>query len=191
MSYGKENWPHDTNHQHNYSDYYPTQLLTSLTHPSHSQPDSSYEAADQRHRTDTQVSGYRAFSLDRRDGQASLTLPVPKERAARSTERRDLSKGRGVSPSSLLELDELCDACDSTGLDLSYCNVCNTNLCSECWPRQAPHRKQRFAPGNVPHEKTDIAVAKKIQRALVPTSDLEQLTQLYEEDEQTAWFGEF
>jgi len=191
MSYGKENWPHDTNHQHNYSDYYPTQLLTPPTHPSPSQPDPRNEATHRRHRTDTQGSGSSTFSLDQRDGRASLTLPIPKERAARSRERGDLSKGRGVSPSSLLELDELCDACDSTGLDLSYCNVCNTNLCSECWPRQAPHRKQRFAPGNVPHEKTDIAVAKKIQRALVPTSDLEQLTQLYEEDEQTAWFGEF
>src|SRR4051812_42799061 len=39
--------------------------------------------------------------------------------------------------------EETCDSCDRTASDVSYCNVCNTNLCEDCWPAQAAHRKRR------------------------------------------------
>jgi hypothetical protein len=54
---------------------------------------------------------------------------------------------------------------------------------------QLPHKMNRLAAGNVPHEKTNVLVAKKVQRVLVPSSDQRQREQLHEEDEETAWFG--
>ncbi|PVI00816.1 hypothetical protein DM02DRAFT_592134 [Periconia macrospinosa] len=85
--------------------------------------------------------------------------------------------------------EETCDSCDRTASDVSYCNVCNTNLCEDCWPAQAAHRKRRLAPGNIPHEKTNAVVARKIQRVLDPPSTEEKRSQLHENDEQKAWFG--
>ncbi|CAI6249812.1 unnamed protein product [Periconia digitata] len=85
--------------------------------------------------------------------------------------------------------EETCDCCDRTAADIFFCNVCNTNLCEKCWSFQAAHRKQRLAPGEIPHEKTNATVARKIQRVLVQPSNDENRTQLHGDDEQTAWFG--
>ena len=55
---------------------------------------------------------------------------------------------------------------------------------------QISHKKGRLGPGQVPHEKTNVVVAHKIQRVLVPDSNEDRRAQLYEADEETAWFGE-
>jgi hypothetical protein len=92
------------------------------------------------------------------------------------------------------ETDERCEINDidpnNHSVDLCYCNVCECTFCSNCWGRQVSHRKQRLAPGAIPHEKTDPWVAKQVQNVLTPNSDDFASQQLYLEDEETAWFGE-
>jgi hypothetical protein len=187
----QENRLRDSSGQNSYSDYYLTELLASLAPASSSKPYPNNEATRQQHRIDTLGSDSCTFSLSWMDNQKLLKVPVHKERIGRSRERNNQSNGpsRGGSPLPSMEPDELYDTCDGTGPNLTYCNVCNTNLCSDCWPRQAPHRKQRLAPGSILHERTNIAVAKKIQKILVPTSKPGKLTQLHEEDEKNVWFG--
>lgn len=88
--------------------------------------------------------------------------------------------------------DEICDDCrqsPSAG-DVFLCNDCGTHLCEDCWPIQLPHRRQRRSRGGgAGHEKTNISLAKKINNVLQPTNDILELTQLHEDDAQTAWFG--
>ena len=91
-------------------------------------------------------------------------------------------------PSTLAE--EQCDACEKQDNDLAYCNICNINYCPSCWVLQAPHRKQRLASGKAKHEKTELALARKIRNVLLPSNDIQALTRLHEDDAQTAWFGE-
>lgn len=85
--------------------------------------------------------------------------------------------------------EEQCDACEKQNPDLAYCNICNVNYCPTCWALQAPHRKQRLASGKAKHEKTKLALARKIRNVLLPTNNIQTLTQLHEDDAQTAWFG--
>jgi hypothetical protein len=73
--------------------------------------------------------------------------------------------------------------------DLCYCNVCKCTLCSNCWDRQIPHRKQQLGPGGIPHERTDPWVAKQVEKVLSPISDELAFQQLCLKDEETAWFG--
>ena len=76
--------------------------------------------------------------------------------------QRDSSRGPTSRvdsfPSTIAE--EQCDDCEKQDADLAYCNICNVNYCPVCWPRQAPHRKQRLASGKATHEKTELALAK-------------------------------
>lgn len=75
------------------------------------------------------------------------------------------------------------------GPERSYCNVCGNVFCDRCWPSQLPHKKNKFALGAVPHEKTDYKVAKKIQNIFTPNiTDAEQNI-LHQNDENTTWFG--
>lgn len=84
---------------------------------------------------------------------------------------------------------QLCDQCDKHDSELSYCNVCGSTFCAECWDSQVPHRKNRLAPGAVPHERTDHNVAMKIKDILdSKPSDTEQ-ERLHKNDEDTSWFG--
>lgn len=85
--------------------------------------------------------------------------------------------------------DDNCDDCHQPDVELSFCNDCDIYLCSKCWPKQPAHRTQRSARGGARHEKTNISLARKINNVLAPTSDPQELTQLHENDAQTAWFG--
>ena len=85
--------------------------------------------------------------------------------------------------------DQLCDQCEQYGTDREYCNVCDGTYCARCWGLQLSHKKQRTAPGSIPHEKTDYRIAKKIRATLeAKTTSAEQKT-LHENDENTIWFG--
>lgn len=79
-----------------------------------------------------------------------------------------------VFPSTLAV--EQCDACEKQETDLAYCNICDINYCSACWVLQAPHRKQRLASGKAKHEKTELALARKVRNVLLPTSDIQAVT---------------
>jgi hypothetical protein len=51
------------------------------------------------------------------------------------------------------------------------------------------HKRNALAPGGIPHEKTELELARRIQDVFstaVSDSDLEQL---HVEDQSTAWFG--
>jgi hypothetical protein len=85
---------------------------------------------------------------------------------------------------------ECCDSCEKPYPDLFFCNACKCTLCSGCWSNQVSHKKQRLAPGDIPHEKTDSWVAKQVQKVFSPPLDEPTYQRMHLEDEDTAWFGE-
>lgn len=82
-----------------------------------------------------------------------------------------------------------CEQCEYYGLNRSYCNVCKDLFCQPCWNRQIPHKKNRLAPGSVPHEPTDPSIAKKIHTVLELKITDEEQEILHRKDRDTAWFG--
>lgn len=63
------------------------------------------------------------------------------------------------------------------------------SLCKECWDKQPAHRRKRLAPGQIPHEKTELLLANRIQTVFASSGDERTLRRLHREDEATAWFG--
>ncbi|KAK8072958.1 FabD/lysophospholipase-like protein [Apiospora saccharicola] len=80
-----------------------------------------------------------------------------------------------------------CEQCEEHGKDVWYCNICDTSFCDPCWNGQFVHRKP--PRGGLPHEKTDVNVAEKVQNVLSPPTDNWVREQLYKADEITSWFG--
>src|SRR5271168_1030218 len=108
-----------------------------------------------------------------------------------------MSSPSGGGPTAPTELEspengskECSDSCDNHSPDLFFCNVCKCTLCSHCWSKQVSHKKERLAPGAIPHEKTDPWVAKQIQKVFSPPLDEFTYQGMYLEDEDTAWFSE-
>ncbi|KAM0796183.1 acyl transferase/acyl hydrolase/lysophospholipase [Usnea florida] len=83
-----------------------------------------------------------------------------------------------------------CDVCLTFDTNLAYCNVCDANLCPTCWEKQIAHRPStRRRDGGMPHEKTDLALSRKIDSALRPRRTEEKETELHAQDQATTWFG--
>ncbi|KAK8121780.1 hypothetical protein PG984_010450 [Apiospora sp. TS-2023a] len=80
-----------------------------------------------------------------------------------------------------------CEQCEEHGKDVWYCNICDTSFCDPCWNGQFVHRKP--PRGGLPHEKTDVNIAEKVQNVLSPPTDNWAREQLYKADEITSWFG--
>lgn len=80
-----------------------------------------------------------------------------------------------------------CEQCEEHRKDVWYCNICETSFCDQCWSGQFVHRKP--PRGGLPHEKTDVNVAEKVQNVLSPPTDNWVREQLYKADEITSWFG--
>lgn len=59
-----------------------------------------------------------------------------------------------------------CDQCEQWGTNRDYCNVCDSNFCEQCWQQQISHKKQRLAPGSIPHERTNYFAAMTIKETL-------------------------
>ncbi|CAI6303542.1 unnamed protein product [Periconia digitata] len=87
----------------------------------------------------------------------------------------------------LLDSD-YCEDCEEVLSDY-YCNACAVNLCSACWDTQPAHRRKRLAPGQIPHEKTNLIVANRVQTVFACAGDERTLKRLHKEDEITTWFG--
>ena len=51
------------------------------------------------------------------------------------------------------------------------------------------HKSQKYAPGSIPHEKTNQRTARKIQNALDAGKDVKEQEVLHGKDENTTWFG--
>lgn len=84
--------------------------------------------------------------------------------------------------------NQLCEQCD-TGGNLDYCNVCDAIFCDKCWDVQLSHKKQRLAPGSIPHERTIFDTAQKIKSILELRTNAEQQNVLHQDDEDTTCFG--
>jgi hypothetical protein len=127
------------------------------------------------------------------------SLPKPNTPAPRQSRRevvpdedeqiriRDGSRARNV-PVDFVS-SELCDHCQTCGRERFHCNVCNYVFCDPCWMLQFPHRVPRSGPGVLPHEKTDVHIAKTISKVLSPQSKEEQREKLHMDDIDTTWFG--
>ncbi|QDS77599.1 hypothetical protein FKW77_001922 [Venturia effusa] len=82
-----------------------------------------------------------------------------------------------------------CEQCELADKDISYCNVCKSLFCDECWSQQFVHRKAKLGPGRIPHERTGPKVAEKVRNALAPPVNDRVLAQMCRDDELTSWFG--
>ncbi|OCL07767.1 FabD/lysophospholipase-like protein [Glonium stellatum] len=78
----------------------------------------------------------------------------------------------------------LCEVCQDTQRDSSFCIRCDANFCDECRSQQFVHK--RGGPG---HEKADYRVVKKLREILEPTTNLEKLQSIHRADDETTWFG--
>jgi len=87
-----------------------------------------------------------------------------------------------------LQDTDLCEDCDEVLPDF-FCNVCQCSLCGDCWDRQPAHRRKRLAPGQIPHEKTELLLANRIQNVFSFSGDARTFERLHKDDEITAWFG--
>jgi len=83
----------------------------------------------------------------------------------------------------------VCIDCDAYQVDLFYCNLCNVTYCAKCWDELGTHRKGKLGPGGIPHEKTDQAVADKLRATFEASPSDKEQQALFQEDENTAWFG--
>ena len=82
-----------------------------------------------------------------------------------------------------------CEQCEIYGPNRLYCNACKDLFCQPCWDLQIPHKKNRLAPGSIPHEPTDLSIAKKIDAVLELKITDEEQEILHRNDRDTAWFG--
>ena len=71
----------------------------------------------------------------------------------------------------------------------NYCNGCNEIYCNQCWASQGKHRRGTLTITGVPHEKTDPNVAELVQATLQSNPSKEAQQRLYQDDENTTWFG--
>lgn len=104
-----------------------------------------------------------------------------------------------VNQDSTLTTPYLCEHCGSTGSNrpshydpsqsCNYCNACNEIYCNKCWATQGPHRRGTLTSTGVPHEKTDPNVADLVQATLQSNPSKDEQQRLYQDDENTTWFG--
>ncbi|KAF2756983.1 hypothetical protein EJ05DRAFT_49848 [Pseudovirgaria hyperparasitica] len=107
-----------------------------------------------------------------------------------NTDANHRSSGSAAIPEEPVNQDEnICEDCELQHEDLWYCNICKLILCSPCWDRQLPHRRNRRDPNGIPHERSKPEVAEMINKALLPPTDSNVREDMYREDEFTAWFG--
>ncbi|KAF2773221.1 hypothetical protein EJ03DRAFT_323724 [Teratosphaeria nubilosa] len=81
------------------------------------------------------------------------------------------------------------DRCSGPQLPIWHCVDCDSSYCSDCWPRQGPHRPKKKGRDGVPHEKTNPTVVRRLKEILHPTRAADEIQRLHEDDESTKWFG--
>jgi predicted acylesterase/phospholipase RssA/energy-coupling factor transporter ATP-binding protein EcfA2 len=86
--------------------------------------------------------------------------------------------------------DEVCcDKARSKKVQCYFCWPCDTVYCDDCWVRQRAHKKRSQTASGVPHERTNPAIAKKIQGALESDGADREQAFLHVRDEETLWFS--
>ncbi|OAP65340.1 hypothetical protein AYL99_01312 [Fonsecaea erecta] len=106
----------------------------------------------------------------------------------------ELSRDQGTDSNSVSNnLSDKCQACKDYRDDVSQCNICRLNYCDPCWDQQIVHREMPliYDEGSdyVPHEKTNLRLTRKVQRALRPRRLPEADKSLHQQDAGTMWFG--
>ena len=71
----------------------------------------------------------------------------------------------------------------------SLCLSCGSTYCDSCWEVQGPHRPGKVGVDGLPHEKTDKQIYDRLKAILEPPEDIEVLSRLHSEDEDTTWFA--
>ncbi|TKA70619.1 hypothetical protein B0A55_07579 [Friedmanniomyces simplex] len=86
---------------------------------------------------------------------------------------------------------EVCedDRCGGSQHPVWHCVDCDSSYCSDCWPRQGPHKPNKKGRDGVPHEKTNPHVVRRLKETLNPTRKPEEIQKLHEQDASTKWFG--
>jgi hypothetical protein len=83
------------------------------------------------------------------------------------------------------------DDCESSNIELFFCAACVCTVCAGCWDKQIAHKKNRLGPGGIPHEKTQLGVARQLEAVFSNQQNEAAFQKLHQEDEGTIWFGEF
>ncbi|RMY73507.1 hypothetical protein D0863_03837 [Hortaea werneckii] len=81
------------------------------------------------------------------------------------------------------------DRCGGPALPIWHCVDCDSSYCSDCWPRQGPHKPKKKGRDNIPHQKTNPFVVKRLKATLNPTRKASEIHKLHEDDSNTKWFG--
>jgi hypothetical protein len=63
-------------------------------------------------------------------------------------------------------------------------------LCDPCWDNFLAHRNKPGRGHQQPHEKTDELMVQRMNDILYAPDNVDELSQLHEDDEQSTWFGE-
>jgi hypothetical protein len=70
-----------------------------------------------------------------------------------------------------------------------FCSPCYSTFCEVCWNHQRAHRPRDHQSTGPPHQKTDPAIAKTIERTLQADLDDADQAMSHLKDEDTSWFG--
>src|ERR1700753_2401481 len=108
-----------------------------------------------------------------------------------STLNHDFERVREDGSEPVVNQFSVCDSCDKNHTDLYFCNVCKCAFCAKCWDLETPHRKKRLAPGAIPHQKTELELARRVHVVFSNSVDDAAFEQLHAEDQNTTWFGKY
>ena len=81
------------------------------------------------------------------------------------TETLDDRQPGHLQPQALLD-QIVCEQCEQRGLELQYCDVCESHFCAACWKMQFLHKRNAPLFNCISHEITDFQAARKIKRVL-------------------------
>ncbi|KAK5153225.1 hypothetical protein LTS14_007870 [Recurvomyces mirabilis] len=81
------------------------------------------------------------------------------------------------------------DRCGGAQPPIWHCVDCDSSYCSDCWPRQGPHRPKKKGRDGMVHQKENPFVVRRLKAILNPTRKAEEIQKLHEQDASTKWFG--
>ncbi len=79
----------------------------------------------------------------------------------------------------------VCRICRCNVDSSSFCSACGHNFCEKCWGTQIAHQDGGMA--DVPHERSDPVITKRLQNILTPATNPDTQKQLHLEDSETTW----
>ncbi|KAF7504590.1 hypothetical protein GJ744_002085 [Endocarpon pusillum] len=79
--------------------------------------------------------------------------------------------------------------CNPKGKADWYCIDCTARLCESCWTKTLAHRNNKTGRDDLPHERAKYEIVQKFKQILSPPDSPDELQRLFDEDEQSTWFG--